>query len=157
MAGFDMLVKLYELDEDPALMERVRARGVTIRRVMAPDIHRVCAFVREHFTEDWADTCLASATRRDCYVAVKDHQIVGFACNEASTLDYFGPIGVLEELRGQEIGHALLRVCLLALKAKGYNYAVIGWVGPAAFYQKCVGATPIEHSIPGAYRNLISQ
>lgn len=152
-----MLVKLYEVHEDPELMRRVESRGVTIRRVMAPDIHRVCAFVRQRFSQDWADACLAAALRRDCYVAVREHQIVGFACNEASTLDYFGPIGVLEELRGQEIGHALLRTCLLALKAKGYNYAIIGWVGPAAFYHKCVGATPVEGSIPGAYRNLLSQ
>lgn len=152
-----MLVKLYELNEDPELMRRVEARGVSIHRLMAPDIHRAVAFAREHFGEDWADACLAAALRRDCYVAVRAHQIVGFACNEASTLDYFGPIGVLEALRGQEIGHALLRTCLLALKSKGYNYAVIGWVGPAAFYQRCVGAVPIDGSIPGAYRNLLSQ
>ena len=35
----------------------------------------------------------------------------------------------------------------------GYAYAIIGGVGPAAFYASAVGAIPIEGSSPGIYRD----
>ena len=155
MAGYDMLVRLYDLPDDTELKAQLLADGITIRRVMAPDIHSVYQFAKENFSEGWADACQACAAHHDCSVAVKDHKIIGFACNEASTLDYFGPTGVLPEMRGKGVGKALLLHALHALREKGYNYAIIGWVGPAAFYQKCVGAVPLEGSIPGAYQNLL--
>ncbi len=63
----------------------------------------------------------------------------------------------MKSSRGMGIGEALLRSCLLAMKDEGYAYAVIGWVdGAEEFYEKTVGATVIEDSFPGVYRNLIS-
>jgi len=37
----------------------------------------------------------------------------------------------------------------------GFGYAIIGGVGPAAYYSKAVGAVPIEGSEPGVYRGLL--
>ena len=42
-----------------------------------------------------------------------------------------------------------------ALRDEGYGYAIIGSAGPVDFYNKCVGATVIEGSVPGIYANLI--
>jgi hypothetical protein len=41
------------------------------------------------------------------------------------------------------------------MRQAGYGYAIIGGVGPADFYVKTVGATPIEGSEPGIYRGLL--
>jgi hypothetical protein len=37
----------------------------------------------------------------------------------------------------------------------GYGYAIIGGVGPVAFYQQAVGAQVIEDSTPGVYAGLL--
>ena len=37
----------------------------------------------------------------------------------------------------------------------GYGYAIIGDVGPSAFYEKSVGATVIPDSEPGVYRGML--
>jgi hypothetical protein len=36
------------------------------------------------------------------------------------------------------VGRALTLSCLHAMRGYGYGYAVIGSVGPAAFYEKCL-------------------
>ena len=43
------------------------------------------------------------------------------------------------------------------MKAEGYGYAIIGWVGPAEFYAKVSGATVIEDSEPGIYRRMLTE
>ena len=49
----DMLVKLYDLKDDPALYERLEAEGIKIKQALSPDKHRVLAFIRENFGEGW--------------------------------------------------------------------------------------------------------
>jgi len=77
--------------------------------------------------------------------------IIGFGCYDATWKNAFGPTGVHESARGRGAGQALLLVCLAAMKADGYAYAVIAGVGPAEFYRKCVGAEIIPGSSPGFY------
>ena len=69
---------------------------------------------------------------------------------------YFGPTGVRKDMRGKGIGKALLLRCLYSMYERGYNYAIIGWVGPAEFYQKACGATMIPDSTPRSYRRMIT-
>jgi predicted N-acetyltransferase YhbS len=64
---------------------------------------------------------------------------------------------VEETLRGKGIGKALLLECLIAMKAQGYAYGIIGGVGPARFYEKAVGAVLIEGSNPGIYEGIMSE
>ena len=151
----DMLVKLYELNDDPALMEKLAAEGILIKRAMTPDLTKITSWVKETFGQGWADECTAGILRGGCWIAVKDREIVGFACFDATLPDFFGPTGVAEELRGKGVGKALLIRCLVSMKEKGYAYAIIGSAGPMDFYRKAVGATPIEGSIPGAYANMV--
>ena len=62
----------------------------------------------------------------------------------------------MESERGQKIGEALLKKCLFSMKEEGYAYAIIGWAEDAiGFYEKCVGATVIENSMPGVYSRLV--
>jgi predicted N-acetyltransferase YhbS len=62
---------------------------------------------------------------------------------------------VAEEARGRGIGRALALAALHALKAQGYAYAIVGGVGPAAFYAKAFGATAIDGSTPGIYGGML--
>jgi hypothetical protein len=42
-----------------------------------------------------------------------------------------------------------------AMRDEGYGYAIIGSAGPVDFYNKMSGATVIEGSVPGIYKDLI--
>ncbi len=151
----DMLVKLYEVQDDPALEERLRREGILLKRAMTPDLTRITDFVRDHFSQGWADQCAAGILTGGCWIATQNRQIVGFACFDATMKNFFGPTGVLETMRGKGVGKALLLKCMLSMRERGYAYAVIGWAGPVDFYRKTVGAIPIEGSIPRSYGNRI--
>ena len=81
--------------------------------------------------------------------------LVGYACYNATAPDFFGPTAVDPSYRGRGIGRALLLSCLRAMRAEGYVYAIVGGVGPAAFYEKTVGASLIPDSDPGIYADFI--
>ena len=152
----DMLVRLYDLPAD-AGTAMPDADGVQIRRAMAPDKFRVVAWVREHTGISAAgecDVCFAHPAV-SCFIATRGADIVGYACYDATAPDFFGPTKVLESEQGQGIGRALLLRSLDAMRAEGYGYAVIGGVGPQAFYEKTVGAILIPDSTPGIYKDFL--
>ena len=152
----DMLVKLYDL---PAGAETAAPddQGVVIRRAMAPDMLRVLEFVQGLSGKSATGECAMCFQTHpiSCYVATRGKTIVGYACYNATAPDFFGPTAVLKEERGKGIGKALLLRSLASLREQGYGYAIIGGVGPAEFYEKCVGATLIPGSTPGVYKDFI--
>ena len=152
----DMLVKLYALPDSRDAYERLRKADITMRRALAPEKHKVVAWVRNAFSEAWASEVEVAFSRQpvSCFIAVQQKNILGFACHDATCPNYFGPTGTDPNARKNGIGTALL-ACLEAMKQQGYGYAIIGGVGPAEFYQKVVGAIPIEGSQPGVYRGLL--
>jgi predicted N-acetyltransferase YhbS len=89
------------------------------------------------------------------FVATREKEILGYACYNATAPDFFGPTRVLDGEQGKQIGKALLLRSLHALQDEGYAYAIIGGVGPRQFYEKCVGATLIEGSKPGIYKDFL--
>ena len=153
----DMLVKLYALPDSREVYERLQKAGITTRRALAPEKHKVVAWVREHFSEHWASEVDVAFARQpiSCFIAVRQKNILGFACHDATCANFFGPTGVDPNERKLGIGKALLFNCLEAMKQQGYGYAIIGGVGPADFYTRAVGAIPIEGSEPGVYRGLL--
>jgi Acetyltransferase (GNAT) family len=153
----DMLVKLYDLPETGAALDELRKLGIDVRRALAPEKHQVTAWVRNNFAEDWASETEVAFTRQpiSCFVAVKHGRIVGFACHDATCRNFFGPTGVAPQERNNGVGTGLLFACLEAMKQQGFGYAIIGGVGPAAYYSKVAGAVPIEGSEPGVYRGLL--
>jgi hypothetical protein len=148
----DMLVKLYELPELEPALRQSRERGVVIRRAVPSERPPLRRWVDEHFPY-WTGEVDIVFTRLPvtCFVALREHEILGFACYDGICKNFFGPTGVRESERGTGIGRALLLASLHAQKAQGYAYAIIGGVGPAEYYTKAVGATLIDGSTPGIY------
>jgi GNAT superfamily N-acetyltransferase len=153
----DMLVKLYDLPAADDTISRLAADGITIRRGLPPEKHKVLDWVKGNFSEAWASETDIAFGRQPvtCFVAIKDKRLLGFACHDAACRNFFGPTGVDPEARGKGIGAALLLACLEAMRHQGFGYAIIGGVGPADFYAKTVGAVSIEGSRPGIYRGLL--
>jgi len=158
----DMLVKLYELPPAGPIIEALAAQGITIRRAIPPEKHKVVAWVQQEFGSRWASECDVAFAHHPvgCFVAVRESaegqkEILGFGCHDATCKNFFGPTGVKESERGKGIGKALLLSCLHAMRELGYAYAIIGGAGPTDFYAKVVSATVIEGSVPGIYRGMI--
>jgi GNAT superfamily N-acetyltransferase len=153
----DSLVKLYELRADSELEERLRAEGIVVRRLLAPELRLLNAWIEPRFGPGWVSEATAAAARQPpaCFVATRRDALIGFACHEATAKGFFGPTGVDEAFRGRGVGHALLLATLLDMRASGYAYAIIGGGGELPFYRKTVGAVPIRGSAPGFYRGML--
>lgn len=153
----DYLVNLSLLSHKPKLDARMAEAGVTIRRALAPEAKLVTGWVGEHFGNGWASETAIALTRQPptCFIATRARRLVGFSCHESIARGFFGPTGVDEQARGLGIGHALLLASLFDLRTMGYGYAIIGDVGPSAFYEKTVGAMPIPNSAPGVYAGML--
>jgi GNAT superfamily N-acetyltransferase len=131
--------------------------GIVMRRALAPEKHKVTAWVRQTFSEAWASEAEVAFSRQpvSCFIAIQQKKIVGFACHDATCPNFFGPTGVDPKAQKNGIGKALLFACLEAMKHQGFGYAIIGGAGPAEFYAKAVGDVAIEGSEPGIYRGLL--
>jgi predicted N-acetyltransferase YhbS len=149
----DMLVQLLKIAPADAVISKLRAAGVIIRRANAHEISPVQEFVRENFAGAWADEILVGFSRQpiSVYIAIRQGHIIGFGAYECTRRSFFGPTGVLEKERGRGIGRALLLACLWGLREMGYAYANIGGAGPVEFYHRECGATVIPDSVPGVY------
>lgn len=152
----DMLVNLHSrrLAE---LGQRVDAVPATIRRALPPERHIVTDWVESHFSAYWASEVGVAMAHQPpgCLVAIADGALVGFACHDATARGFFGPTGVAESHRGQKIGLALFYHALIAMKAQGYAYAIIGSAGPTDFYVNAVGAMPIPGDKEDIYQGLL--
>lgn len=149
----DMLVNLLRLPPVDEALEAVRADGVVVRRARPWELTRVRGFVVDNFGQAWADEISVGLVRQPVtvFVALREGRLVGFAAYECTRKNFFGPTGVIESERGRGLGRALLLAALRGLRELGYAYAVVGGVGPAAFYERAVGARLIPDSSPGVY------
>ena len=152
-----MLVKLYDLPDSRDIFTRLSAAEVCVRRALPPEKHRVLDWVRGTFSEAWASEADVAFGRQpvSCFIAVQKRSLLGFACHDATCPNFFGPTGVHAAARKKGIGTALLFACLEDMRHQGFAYAIIGGVGPAAFYSRAVGAVAITGSEPGIYRGLL--
>lgn len=153
----DMLVRLLELPSIQDLENKLASKGVVIRRPIPPEKSFVVDWVFEHFGQYWkneVETAFTTLPVR-CFIAQQGNEILGFACYETSAKNFFGPTGTKESERGKGIGKVLLIKSLEAMKEMGYAYAIIGGVGPAAFYEAAVGAQLIPGSEISIYQHLI--
>jgi GNAT superfamily N-acetyltransferase len=152
----DMLVRLYDLPDLGEALRGSSERGVTIRPALSLEKPRVVDWMQSNFAV-WAAEVEAAFCRLpvSCFLALRDQQILGFACYDATCKNFFGPTAVLEEERGRGLGRTLLLAALYAQREQGYAYSIIGGVGPAEFYAKTVGAVLIEGSNPGVYSGAL--
>lgn len=149
----DLLVKLYELPTAGSSQGTPLPSGVQVRTAMAYEKGAVVDWVREHFGSAWASECDVAFSNRpiSCHIATQSGAILGFACYDSTCRGFFGPIGLIEAMRGHGIGRALLLSCLHAMAAIGYAYAVVGGVQDVGYYARAVGAIEIPGSVPGIY------
>lgn len=144
--GCDMIVGLMNLPKYEV------ANGIEIKRAYVGDRDRILAFVRKQFPDHiaWPAEVEYSLLQdvSKCFIAVENHEMIGFACFDACSKSFFGPIGLDPARRGKNLGKAFLIRTLEAMRDYGYGYAIIGWVdGAEAFYQRTIGA----QFIPGAH------
>lgn len=138
----DMIAPLHALPDPEPVLRRVEAQGIVVARATMGDLTPIRTFILAHFTQVWADSVFAGLSHRPAtvFTARDGETIVGFGSHSGNRPGIFGPLGVHPDHRGRDIGTALLFQCLLDLRAAGYVYAIIGQVGPAAFYEKTCGA-----------------
>ena len=153
----DLLVKLYELPTADATAAGSLPAGVHVRPAMAYEKSAVVDWARNQFGPAWASECDVAFANRpiSCHIATQNGAILGFACYDSTCRGFFGPIGLIESMRGNGIGRALLLSCLRAMAAVGYGYAVVGGVQDAEYYARAVGAIEIPGSAPGIYRDRL--
>jgi len=157
----DMLVKLYNLDDSRSFLAEQEDKGITIRKPLGGEKQPVIDWVQKHFGDEWvseAEVAIMSSPK-SCFVAIRENQIIGFCCYDATALGFCGPIGVETACRGNGTGKALLLASLLDMKSKGYGYAIIGWVDMEGFefYRKVAGAVAIPDSFPGVYKGYLQR
>jgi GNAT superfamily N-acetyltransferase len=155
----DLLVRLYDLPSSITVLEQLAGSGVEVRRALASEKAVVTRWVADQFTNAWSGECEIAFNRQPiaCIVALRENTLLGFSCHGVICPDFLGPIGVIPEWRKQNVGKALLLASLEALRAEGYAYAIIGWAGPTAFFQKSVNAMLIAGSEPGIYRGMLKE
>jgi len=164
----DMLINLVRLFEDENSIFinkdyddylKVKENDVVLKRVNVFELSKLKKFISENFSSTWADEASACVYNKPvtCIVAIRQANIIGFAAYEGTRRGFFGPTGVLEEFRGQNIGKVLLIEALRGMYEIGYAYGIIGSAGPTGFYEKVLGDNTfvIPNSIPGIYSNLI--
>jgi hypothetical protein len=153
----DLLVRLYDLKYDWRFVEEQAQLGITIRKPIGSEKRLIVDWVQTMFSDGWASECDVACSYHPmrCFIATRPNKLIGFACYDSAGLGFFGPIGVEESERGLGTGKALLLACLLDMKLQGYGYAVIGFVGPAEWYQKTVGAIEIPDSSPSIWRDWL--
>jgi GNAT superfamily N-acetyltransferase len=155
----DLLVKLYELPDASDCLRSLREQDTLVRPAMAYEKSRVVDWVRAAFGDAWASECDVAFGNRPiaCFIATVEGSIAGFACYDSTCRGFFGPVGVAADRRGRGIGKALLLACLDTMRTLGYGYAIVGGAGDVEFYRRAVGATPIEGSSPGIYRDRLAR
>jgi GNAT superfamily N-acetyltransferase len=156
----DLLVKLYDFDipdSDTGLTEQ----GIYIKKACIVDKPVIMRFISEYFP-NWISECEYALFNSpiSIYIAVKDRELIGFACYDAGVRGFFGPTGVRPDFRRKGVGNALLQKSLCSMKEYGYAYAVIGWIAEDArsFYIRYAKAVEIPDSPPekSIYRNMIA-
>ena len=87
----DLLIKLYALPQPTSPQD-----NITVRRAFAAERWLVCDWVTKRFGPGWASECEASFARLPvaCSIAVRDGDLLGFACYDATARGLFGPTGV---------------------------------------------------------------
>lgn len=154
LEGGDMIVGLYNLPE-VKISDKIK-----LKRAFVGDKDTILSFVEKNFQKNWVyevEHALMDEMSK-CFIATEQGKLLGFACFDSSAKGFFGPIGVLKERRGEQIGQALLVRTLNAMREFGYGYAIIGWVSEAEmFYRKTVGAEYIKGGNPenSVYSNLV--
>jgi len=144
----DMLVKLYGIPAAAPEVERLAGQGLVVRPARAPEKPAVLSWMQAHFPF-WVPEVEAAYGRLpvSCFIAMREQELLGFACYDAICPNFFGPTGVLERERRKGIGKALL--VNLAKRAVAENcsrveWSVLDWNEPSIEFYKSLGAKAMD-------------
>ncbi|MFD2203442.1 GNAT family N-acetyltransferase [Shivajiella indica] len=153
----DMLVRLIDLPDISDLEMNLGKDNIMFRKPIPPEKSFVMDWVKNHFGQYWMNEVDAAFSYLPvrCFIAQQENDILGFACFESTSKNFFGPTGTLDSMRGKGIGKVLLVKSLQSLREMGYAYAIIGGVGPVDFYKNTVNAVVIEGSESSIYNHLL--
>lgn len=100
-----MLVKLYNLPDPAPSYEKLKKNRIELRRALAPEKSLVVEWVNCNFSSAWADECEIAFSNKpvSCHIALRDGELIGFACYDAICRNFFRPFGSCGTL--PQIGH----------------------------------------------------
>ena len=154
----DLLVKLYKHDQSITdRITRLNRANIQIRRCLVPEKEQVTNWVRNTFGTAWSSECAVSFTQQPvaCFIAVESSQIIGFSCYDTTFKGFIGPIGVNSNYQSKGIGKTLMTLCMQAMAAQGYAYAIIGNVRETVFFSRVTDVLEIPDSSPGPYDGML--
>lgn len=129
--------------------------NIVFRKAEQGDAASLKMFVEKEFGNGWLES-IENGFHQEfvpIFIALEGQEIVGFACYDVVRCKkgLFGPMGTSLSNRIQGIGYTLLHYCLGEMKEIGYEYVVIGEVGPIEFYEKACNAVVIHKNFMSAY------
>lgn len=140
----NMVVSLNSQDFNTEQIESDwRKKDITFKRADYNDQNAVREFMRKYFPVWEAEVKNTfNSLPISIHLALKDEKIVAFSAHNANNFGtgWFGPMGTIEEYRGQGLGAVLLKRCLQDIKEWELNEAIIPWVRPIRFYAREVNA-----------------
>lgn len=82
----DLLVKLYNLEDTIDGLKKLEEDNIRIVRALALDKSRIIDFIKDEFEINWANEFERSLFNNptSCFIAIKDKEVVGFACYDAT-------------------------------------------------------------------------
>jgi len=124
---------------------RLQAEGIVVRRVQRGDEERFNAYLGERWSAGWQyEGMYVLRSGQDPipgHIALVGQDIVGFSVYDATRPGWLGPIGTNAELRGRDVGTALLHACLYDWQCQGRHWGEIAGIGPLYFYVTSCDAT----------------
>ena len=91
----DMLVRLYALPEGAPLRSALAGLGIQVRMCRPYEMNAVSAWIGATFSTRWVSEFSVAMAHQPtgCIIATRNHEVVGFACYDATARGFIGPMG----------------------------------------------------------------
>ncbi len=141
LAGFEIPEMVVDLQD------KFKQSGLTIRIPDAIEKERIMSWVLEIFGPVWSYETVMSFRHKPpgVVIAEQDGEIVGFAGFGSLELEWFGPLGVVEDPKYEGLSTVLLYRALWEMKLRGQRTAVIPWASHLFFYSQLPNINKIKH------------
>ena len=129
-------------------MERkLKQEGISFRKASVQEKKAITMWVGEKFSPFWAYEVGLGFSKESTSVWLAEYEgrFVGFAGYSLLEPNWFGPIGVDEEMRGKGIGSVLLYKAMNSLRLSGYRIVTVPWTDLLFFYTQLPGIIAIRH------------
>ena len=141
LGGFEIPEMVLDLED------KFRQAGFTFRIPDEIEKERIMSWVLEIFGPVWSYETVMSFRHKPpgMMIAEQDEDIVGFAGFSSLELEWFGPLGVIEDPKYEGLSTVLLYKALWEMKLRGQRTAVIPWASHLFFYSQLPNINKIKH------------